>query len=97
MSDPHTLTADELIVLAEIGADIRVAVRGLALPGSSVANTVARRGQLRPHSSIRALLAMEDLRRPRRDTLAGLARGIGNPERAEDWWRLWSSIRHPGA
>lgn len=95
--DRFTLSAAELYALSEISRDIRRAVRGLAVPGTSVANTVAARGHLRPHSSIRALIAMDDLRRPRRNTLDGLAAGIGLPDRADDWWALWSSIRHPVA
>jgi hypothetical protein len=91
------LTADELAALLTIGEDIRAIARGLTLPGSSVANAIARRGGLTPHSSIRALLAMDDLRRPQPATLEGLARGIGIPDRADAWRTLWKSIPHPEA
>ncbi len=93
----HRLTGDELVALAEISRDIRVGGKGLARPGLPLANALARRGGLQPHSSIRALVALDELRRPRPETLHGLARGLGEPERSDLWLALWDSIPHPKA
>jgi hypothetical protein len=88
------LTADELHALYVIGGDIRQCARGLAGRGS-IGNQVAKRGGLRVHASIRALLAMEDLRRHKLETFEGLARGIGMPSKVDAWMDLWDSIDHP--
>lgn len=92
----NPLTADELLMLAAIAGQVRELARGLATGRTSVAQTIARRaGTGTAPASVRALVAMPDLRRPRRETLEAIARGVGRPELADTWWTAWQSVQHP--
>lgn len=90
----YELTAEELLRLYLISGDMRELVRNMD-GGGSLANRVARLGGLKPHNSLRALFALDDLRRPRPETFMGLAKGCGVPDRATDWMQIWDSVPHP--
>lgn len=78
-----------------IGTQLRSSVRGAATGRTSVAALLASRAGRKSDPSVKALTLLEDLRRPRRETLDWLADAARRPELAEQWWQLWQSIPHP--
>lgn len=91
----HELTPTELAMLYGIAGQMRELAVGLATGGQSVATVVAQRGGGRATSSMRALLALPDLRRPTKPTLELVARGLGRPDLADRWEDAWQSVPHP--
>lgn len=89
------MTGDELLMLMAISKQVRDLSRGVATGKQTVAGVVASKAGIKPFASMRALIALEDLRRPRRETLDAIARGVGRPELGAAWWDAWRSVPHP--
>lgn len=92
---PPPLTAAELAVLRDIAAEIRASTAGLATGRTTLASILAGRMGRKVGPSLRALVALPDLNRPKPSTLEALAVAIRRPELAERWLSAWAAVDHP--
>lgn len=93
--DEYALSAAELLQLMLIATEMRTLAKGLSTGRTTVAGVIAARAGVKTSASMRALLGLPDLRRPRPETFDSIARGIGVPERAEAWKTAWAAVPHP--
>lgn len=91
----YRLIAPELFVLSQIADQMRQLSKGIASGRTPIAAVVAERSGLSQSPSLRALLALPDLRRPRPDTLDAIAGALGRPELGLTWRQAWDSVEHP--
>lgn len=89
------LIGSELEALYAIATQMRKLTAGMPRAAARVpiATELAKRAGVAPSTSLRALLALPDLRRPRPTTFEVVATGVGRPDLAAAWEAHWKAAR----